>query len=395
MKNSIIKIANFANNPPPLSQPSKSTTIKEVWRWGSDNLFPEALTALSRSSTIHRRILNDKADYIAGRGFTSSKKQPKLQNFINEANGQGQSLRWVISRIAFDKCLFGNAFMEVVTDDNQSFLAVYHQDASKCRLAKDSPHVVLHHNWRAFKPEQAKILPLYPHFETQSDGTLRTMVHYKDYEPMFENYGVPKYISALEAATIAYKTDRWNVSRLENAFQPSGVMVLDGQVDSTEEAQEIARIAEKKFAGHPGQVMFMVKNGIDSDTTKFIPINTAADGDWRNLHSQAMSDIIIAHSWFRTLSGIDYATGFSPERIQYEFEIAMSLVISGEQRDIIEPLTIMLEELLEIDCSSLAFTNRAPFDSKPNYMYIWEARRDDGLPFDANDPNQQKFLNSI
>ncbi|MEG0656505.1 MAG: phage portal protein, partial [Mucinivorans sp.] len=41
----------------------------EVWRWGQDNMLPIALTALSRSSVTHRRIIIDKADYISGRGF--------------------------------------------------------------------------------------------------------------------------------------------------------------------------------------------------------------------------------------------------------------------------------------------------------------------------------------
>lgn len=367
-------------------------TIRSVWRWGSDNLFPEALSTLSRTSTIHRRILNDKADYIAGRGLQCDPDQQRLAAFISSCNGMDQSLRWVFNRVAFDKCLLGNAFMELVTDENSSFLSVFHQDATRCRLAKESAHVVMHHNWGQFTRSDAKVLPLFPIFEKQTDGTWRSMIHYKDYEPQFENYGIPKYIAAMEAATIAYKTDRWNVSRLDNAFQPSGVMILDGQVDSSDEAAEIARTAERKFAGQPGQVMFMVKNGIEGDTTKFVPLNATADGDWRSLHAQSMSDIIIAHSWFRTLSGIDYTTGFSSERIQYEFQIALNLVICSEQQELLESLRPVLDQVLGVDSSSLVFVNRPPFSSKPKHMYVWEARRDDGLSYDASDPEQCRFL---
>lgn len=32
-------------------------------------------------------------------------------------------------------------------------------------------------------------------------------------------------------------------------------------------------------------------------------------GDWSSLHDQATSDIVIAHSWFRSLSGLDYSSG--------------------------------------------------------------------------------------
>lgn len=369
-----------------------AANAKQVWRWGADNLFPTALTALSQSSTIHRRILNDKADYIAGRGFAVSDDVPRLQFILDNANGDGQTLRNVLQRVAFDKCLFGNAFVEIVTDERRSFLSLYHQDASRCRLNRDKNSIVMHHDWSKFKTTEAKQITVYPTFQRMSDGTLRSMIHYKDYEPMAENYGVPKYIAALGAASIAYKTDKWNVSRLDNAFQPSGVMVLDGEVDSEEQAAQIARMAEQKFAGKPGQVMFMVKNSVEGDTTKFVPINTVNDGDWRGLHEQATQDIVVAHSWFRTLSGLDYASGFSADRVLYEYNIALNTIISVEQHEIIEPIVQVIEGLLKLDCSSLTFVNRPPFEVKPPYMRIWEARRADGYDYDSQDVEQQRYL---
>lgn len=369
-----------------------AASAKQVWRWGADNLFPTALTALSQSSTIHRRILNDKADYIAGRGFAVSDDVPRLQFILDNANGEGQTLRNVLQRVAFDKCLFGNAFVEIVTDERRSFLSLYHQDASRCRLNRDKNSIVMHHDWSKFKTTEAKQITVYPTFQRMSDGTLRSMIHYKDYEPMAENYGVPKYIAALGAASIAYKTDKWNVSRLDNAFQPSGVMVLDGEVDSEEQAAQIARMAEQKFAGKPGQVMFMVKNSVEGDTTKFVPINTVNDGDWRGLHEQATQDIVVAHSWFRTLSGLDYASGFSADRVLYEYNIALNTIISVEQHEIIEPIVQVIEGLLKLDCSSLTFVNRPPFEVKPPYMRIWEARRADGYDYDSQDVEQQRYL---
>lgn len=369
-----------------------AASAKQVWRWGADNLFPTALTALSQSSTIHRRILNDKADYIAGRGFAVSDDVTRLQFILDNANGEGQTLRNVLQRVAFDKCLFGNAFVEIVTDERRSFLSLYHQDASRCRLSRDKDSIVMHHDWSKFKATEAKQITVYPTFQRMSDGTLRSMIHYKDYEPMAENYGVPKYIAALGAASIAYKTDKWNVSRLDNAFQPSGVMVLDGEVDSEEQAAQIARMAEQKFAGKPGQVMFMVKNSVEGDTTKFVPINTVNDGDWRGLHEQATQDIVVAHSWFRTLSGLDYASGFSADRVLYEYNIALNTIISVEQHEIIEPIVQVIEGLLKLDCSSLTFVNRPPFEVKPPYMRIWEARRADGYDYDSQNVEQQRYL---
>ena len=101
---------------------------KEFWRWGTDNNLPEALAILSRRSTAHRRIINDKADYISGKGFNFDATTPLLGSIVKRANGDGESLRQVLNKLAFDKSLFGNAFLELVTDEKHSFLSLYLQD---------------------------------------------------------------------------------------------------------------------------------------------------------------------------------------------------------------------------------------------------------------------------
>ena len=366
------------------------------WRWGDDNLFPMALALMARRSTTHRRIINDKADYISGKGFTcDGEHEPQLAAFIRRVNGQGESLRQLLSKLAFDKALFGNAFLEAVTDPGHTFLALYHQDATRCRVARDSQHILLHHDWSAFRAEEARTLPLYPLFEEQADGTLRTMIHYKDYEPAFEHYGVPPYIAGLNVSAIAYKTDRWNISRLDNSFQLSGVMMLDSSAGNEADAERIVRLAERKFAGNPGQVMFVIREGGDDDNSRFIPIASQNEGDWEALHEQATADIVVAHSWFRTLSGLDYSSGFSAERILHEYEVALNTVILAEQAELTEPIRRVISELLGFDTSSLEIVNRPPTRSKPIYMKVWEARKAAGLDYDPEDPRQQAFLSEI
>lgn len=372
-----------------------SVALDRVWHWGDDNMLPYALSLISRRSVAHRRILNDKADYIAGKGLVCGDNSPLVSHLIVSANGDGDTLRDIVHRLAFDEALFGNAFLEVVTDAEHSFLALYHHDASKCRVARDSEHIILHHNWLAFNSSDARSLPLFPRFEEQADGTLRTMLHYKDYEPMFQHYGVAGYLAAVDAAAIAYKTDKWNISRLDNAFQLSGVMMLDSVVDSEAEADRIVRMAEEKFAGNPGQVLFVLRDKAEGDNSRFIPINTATDGDWHTLHTQAENDLIIAHSWFRSLSGLDYSSGFSSERILHEYEVALNTVILPEQEQLLSPIRKVIELVLGVDASSLEIVNRPPTRSKPQYMRIWEARKADGLDYDESDPEQQHFLASL
>ncbi len=367
----------------------------KYWRWGDDNLFPDLLSLLSRRAVTHRRIINDKSDYIAGKGFSYDTSSPLLASLVEHANPEGESLRQVIARVAFDKMLCANAFIEVVRDSAHSTLALYHHDASTCRVAKESRHILLHHNWSAFKLSEAKQLPIYPTFESFEDGTERSMIHYKDYEPMFQNYGVPSYIAGLNVSAIAYKTDKWNISRLDNSFQMSGVMLIDDVASGEEEAAEIVRAAEKRFGGKPGQVLFVLKEGSENDRSQFIPLSSESDGDWAALHTQANADIVVAHSWFRSLSGLDYSSGFSSERILHEYEVALNTVIIAEQEELLDPLREIITQQFKVDGSTLNIINRPPTSSKPTYMKVWEARKADGLEYDETAPEQQVYLAQI
>lgn len=392
-KKAAVKVIQNRVDPYSLAAPTAENPY--FWRWGEDNLFPYALSLLSRRSTIHRRIINDKARYIAGKGIAYDSGDARLAEAIECVNGSGESMRQLLQKLAFDKALFGNAFLEVITDEKRSFVSFCHQDATRCRLGRDKLHVLLHHDWTAYQPEKAKKLPLFPLFEKAKDGTVRSVIHYKEYEPMFENYGIPTYIAGMNVSAIAYKTDKWNISRLENSFQLSGIMMLDAEIDSDGEAEYILREAEQRFAGKPGQVMFVVKGMGENENSKFVPIASNNEGDWKDLHAQATNDIVVAHSWFRSLSGLEYSTGFSSERILHEYEVALNTVILGEQEELLEPIRSVLENLMQIDASSIQVINRPPTQPRPNYMKVWEARKADGLTYDDTDPAQQPFLSQI
>lgn len=395
MTNQKPKILAAAERPDPYFAIGKRISSDKFWRWGDDNLLPAALALMSRRSTTHRRIINDKADYISGKGFNYDRADRLLGAFVERVNGAGDSLRQLLNRLAFDKSLFGNAFLEVVTDADHSFLSLYHHDASHCRLARDNGHVLLHHDWAHFNAKEARTLPLYPSFEADEEGLLRAIIHYKDYEPMFSHYGVPPYIAGMNVSAIAYKTDRWNISRLDNSFQLSGVMMLDAGIDDEQTAYDLVRRAERRFAGSPGQVMFVIRDGAGDDNSRFIPIGSANDGDWTELHSQATGDIVVAHSWFRALSGLDYSSGFNADRILHEYEVALNTVILAEQAELMEPIEELMHSILGLDTSSLQIVNRPPTKAKPLYMRVWEARKADGLDYDPEAEDEQPFLAQI
>ena len=88
----------------------RAATGGGFWRWGSDNLYPYALAQMFRRSTTHRRIVNDKADYIAGKGFSHEEGLPRLAAFIRRVNRDGETLRQVLRKLALDQvCLLSTS----------------------------------------------------------------------------------------------------------------------------------------------------------------------------------------------------------------------------------------------------------------------------------------------
>lgn len=386
-----VKVVNAIPISGDLFKPATSANNGKVWVWGSDNLFPQRLSLLARSNSIHRGIMKSKADYIAGRGFAFDDKNPALQRIVERANGQ-HSLAEVMHRAIYDKVMTGNGFIEVVIAYGN--LLFFHQDSTRCRVVKEDSdtHIVISKDWHNHLSEYDVTLPIFPAFELQADKTMRSILHLKDYEPQYKHYGVPDYVAGLIDARIGYKTANWNEQRLDNSFQLSGVMSIAQDFDNEEEVVNLKRQVEQRFAGKPGQVLFTISN--EAGSNQFTPIQANNEGDWLNLHNVAKEDMVTAHSWYVSLSGLDYTTGISADRMLNEYSVALATTIIPEQQGWLEAIRSVLSKV-GIDGSSLEFINKLPITEKPIYMKIWEARKADGLDYDENDPAQQVFLANI
>ena len=67
----------------------------------------------------------------------------------------------------------------------------------------------------------------------------------------------------------------------------------------------------------------------------------------------------------------------------------------AEQQELLEPIRTVIERCLHCEASSLQVINRPPTRSKPLYMKVWEARKNDGLNYDPDDPEQNLSLAQI
>lgn len=394
------KIVNTALVDPYITIGSNITGNKIFWRFGQDNLFPQAVAILNRKSTVHRGILKSKSRYIGGSSFICDEKNKQLTWWINHCNAKDENLKELNRRLVYDKKSQGNAYLEIVTNAKRSFVNIYQQDATKCRLSYDKKEIILHHNWANYLGEKKdeKRLPIFPEFK-DIDGYQRSIIHLKEYEPEFENYGLMDWVAGLNVSAIAYKTDKWNISRLDNSFNSSGVLVVSGEFKDDKEYEDFKTEFNDKFTGegNTGKILMLAQRpGAEPDSgTRYTPITQEREGDWLDLHDQSTTDLIIAHNWFRSLSGIADNTGFDTQRILQEYEIAISTVIPDEQEIFINLYKKVLETVGGIDASTLSIINKPPATSKPGYMFVWEARKVDGMEYDENDEIQKGFLSSV
>lgn len=377
------------------------TPLNNDWiPMGTDNAFPQAVAELVRKTTSLRSIINWKRLYCAGTGFNEIKNNKQIDELIKKANPK-ETLRSIVKKFFYDRFSFGNNYIEIVI--TKGGINLYHKDYTTCRLSKDKKRILIHGDWlniSKYKKETIKSLPLFPEFE-EIDGAKRSVYHLKDYEPEFNSYGLAQWIGALDAAGIAYKTNKWNLSRLDNSFNSSGVLIVEGNV-TPKQAKELKKQFKDEMTGeqNQGKIMFVVKQ-LGGANTSFTPITTTNEGDWIELRKESKSDLIEANNWFRSLCSYNDNTGFDTNRIRNEYQVAMNTVIAEEQEIFLEVIKDICNTVtsVKIDASELSFKNKAPiamFDIDiDSIVQFGEARAMLNLPVDEKDERHKITLSEI
>ena len=329
--------------------------------FGSDNLFLQALALITRRSPVHRSIIVSKTKFQVGDSFLCRDEQ--VSAFIKNVNNNDESLREVDYKLKYDWNTFGNA-CQIFTKYEGGFITE-HVDMTKCRV-KDIemsdnkvPGILIHPNW-AKEPqsrELTKDIPLFPNFNSKG----QTIFHFKDYEPEYTHYGLPCWIAAMDVAAIGWKTNKWNISRLDNSFRPSGVLLIQGNL-SPEEAKDLLKTLkeQKTGEGNTGGILSIVQESGSDATTTFTEFTTTDDGDWTKLHSQANKDLVSAHNWQKSLCNQTEAVAIgNTTLIRNEYGLAL-VSIKYDQSIFLDKWVQIFKKLGDMDASTLTYVNKNP-----------------------------------
>lgn len=338
--------------------------FKDFIPFGSDNLFPNALASLARKSPVHRALINSKTFYITGESFIT--ENDRLNKFLDESNEQ-EDFRAVHNKLVRDKLQGGNAYWQLHWTDKAGLVKSFHIDYTKCRLSKEGDSILIHPNWRLYHntKKDTVTIPLFPNF-IKKNGVKVSMVHIKEYEPEFTYYGIPSSVASLDSAGIAYKTNKWNLSRLDNDFKTSGILIIDADF-SDEDAAEFDKDFDNEFIGEgkQGKVLKVTKNvGEGREGTKFVPVSQMSEGDWIKLHELSTDELVIAHNWYRSISGLAQEGKLgSTQEIRNEYTLALNTVTTSEQKSLLRVYNRVFEAF-NMDDPELAIFNKPIIDLK-------------------------------
>ena len=316
--------------PPNITEPKNLTDVNTKWiPFGKDNLFPQYLAELKRKSSTQRSVLAQKTVFTSGAKFVC--RDENLEKFIEDVNAENESLRDVFKKLADDYYTFGNAYMECVKYDGG--VNIYHIDATTVRMSKSKKEVYVNSDWCKYWNQEDKMyrLPIYPRVAHN-----KYVMHFKDYEPTFNFYGLPDYVAALEHIAVDYEIGKWNHTKFLNGFQPSAIVEINGDMGE-EEAQKMVTEAQKKFVGegNNGKILFIVKNG-DTAPANVQIIKDDQEGSWLELQQITDQNIITANRWQPSLSGI--VSSGKMNNTGSEIRIAYDLVMTTVIRDTSELL---------------------------------------------------------
>jgi hypothetical protein len=329
--------------------------------------FLKSLIAIVNNSPTLRRIIEDKVNMVVGDGFIPMKGKSNtllttsmkgevitddslndIEEVIGQVNLHSQNLQEVLGALAFDYDAFGNCFAEIVRGKvgSQPFTYIYHVPVYNIGIRKAEADQIIrsigiYDNWEEvplttegtyYENEGFREIPIYPEFKKLEDGTERSIIHVKQYAAGYFYFGLPEWIGAKMWAEMEYRIQRFNTSKFENGFMPSGILQFFGSMTQTE-AKSLVEGIESKFTGMGNNHKLFVQILRDEKLkANWIPTSKENEGEFLNLQNLAASAIVVANRWSKSLAG--FATSGqlgTNQQIRQEMEYLQNTVIKPRQ----------------------------------------------------------------
>jgi hypothetical protein len=335
---------------------SESNNYKFI-NYGADNNYPQYLVNLSKTSALHRTLIENKAKMVSGSDITVN--DIPLNDWVNSLSGTTQvrvqnlffnrqyPLRDWLKKTAYDYQMFGAYSTEVIWDSQFEYIKILkHLDCSKIRSGAINKQGVIEkyyfsRNWNSWNTKDMTPISV---FDYENDKDYNQIIYKRNYYPDLEYYSEPDYIGALSYINLDSELGLFNLSHIQNGLNPGLIFKIPFQFKSTQEKNDFMKefLGHYKGARNNKNPLILAKNGDQEWNIEKVEVPNF-DAQLIALGDFILQQLIVGHRVTNpALVGISVPGKLGNTN-------AEELVYSTEQFNtfVIEPARLMLEETLE------------------------------------------------
>jgi hypothetical protein len=349
-------VAAIEMNRVELPRMSESLNYKFV-NYGSDNKYPQFLVDLSKTSALHRTLIDNKAKITAGSDLTIN--DMPLVDWINTLTGatairvqnlffnRKYPLRDWIKKTSYDYHLFGAYTTEAIWSNDFEYVKVMkHIDTSKIRSGVMNKNGVIDKYYfsRDWSSYNTKDMTPISAFDVENDTDMNQIIYKKDYYPNLNYYTEPSYIGGLTYINLDSELGEFNLAHIQNGMNPGLMFKVPYQFKSAEEKQAFMTEFFNHFKGarNNKNPLILAKNGESQWEVEKIDVPNF-DAQLIALGDFILQQLLFAHKITNgALVGL-----LVPGKLGNSN--AEELAFSQKQFDrfVIEPARLMMEETIE------------------------------------------------
>ena len=261
--------------------------------YGDDNLFPQYLIDLYKSSATHNALCTSIAYMIFGDGVQADTLEARLkieewglQDEVRKAcldlkiqGGFALEVVYSIDRTTISKvrhCPFENVRSAEVDEDEKVEFLYYSKDWSDKR---EEPQLV-----KTFDPEQSVEHPV-------------QILYVKPFSPGSYYYPKPDYIGSIDYIELDKEIGKYHINNIKNGLAPSFTIHFKNGVPAQEERRRIRNDIERQLAGATNAGKFIVTYSDSPDRKPdFEPFPLSdADKQYQFLSTEVSDKIMVGH----------------------------------------------------------------------------------------------------
>jgi len=295
----VIKL-NFSSVPVPVF---KEVRGKDYVPFGSMrgyvNNYPQYLEDLYDKSAKHRALVDGKCEFLAGRGFgidplanITNEARAQINLFIGHANSD-ESLKEVNKKFIWDQVVHGGFYMEIIWNNDNGIAAINHMPFKDIRRSADGETFYFTSDWSKTNPSKNEDWDVIEAFDINNKSG-KGILFVGDSRNI---YPLPSYLAAINHIEADIELSIFDLSNIQNQFQPSAMIEFFNGEPSQEEADEIERQFRQKFQGseNAGEILLNFSDDPDraAKITTLTPSNL--DKQYQVLEQRIDSSLLVAH----------------------------------------------------------------------------------------------------